>query len=115
MSETVKSGAERRQSERYSPSDPMTVTLNVGERRFACTIEDVSMDGVRLRFDGEGPSQDELKLVHKVAGEIGGQRVWQEDGAIGISMQGEDRKVTRLLQCLALMLIPEPDSKDDAA
>ncbi len=53
---------ERRKSKRYLVDDQPPITATSGGRLYTCRILDVSMDGVRLRFEGKIPPGKVLLL-----------------------------------------------------
>ena len=96
--------ANRRRSRRCALDRRTTGRVRQGDRLHDCVIEDVSLGGARLRFDGPPPDGGDLVLEHAVAGRFPGRLVWQADGVGGFQFDRAERALERELQCVALMV-----------
>lgn len=94
----------RRRSKRCPLDRRTTGHLRLGEQLHGCVIEDISLGGARLSFDGPMPEGEELVLEHSVAGCFPGKFVWTRDGVGGFQFDRSDRPIVRELQCIALMV-----------
>ncbi len=95
---------ERRKSKRYLAEDQPPITATSGGKLYTCRILDVSMDGVRLRFDGQMPRGNVIALEHPTAGTLCGVCVWSDAGSMGVELQLPRRELERLLKCICLVL-----------
>ncbi len=99
----------RRRSKRCILDRRTSADVRANDRRYECLIEDISLGGARLRFDGIPPADRELVLEHAGTGELCCERVWRIDGAIGVRFEKADRQLDRELQCVAIMVSPDDD------
>jgi hypothetical protein len=95
---------ERRKSKRYLVEDQPPITATAGGRLYTCRILDVSMDGVRLRFEGQIPDGKVIALDHPTAGTLCGVCVWRDTDTMGVELQLPKRELERLLKCICLVL-----------
>ena len=78
-----------------------TVTLTLGERQYAGKLEDVSVGGAKLRFEGEDlPEITGLRITHDTAGEIEGTCQWLAGNSIGVSFELTDPALRLISHCL---------------
>ncbi len=95
---------ERRKSKRYLVEDQPPITATSGGRLYICRIMDVSMDGVRLRFDGKIPEGKVIAIEHPTAGTLCGVCAWRDTDTMGVELQLPKRELERLLKCICLVL-----------
>ena len=95
---------ERRKSKRYLVENQPPITATSGGRLYTCRILDVSMDGVRLRFDGRMPQGKVIAIDHPTAGTLCGVCVWRNTDTMGVELQLPRRELERLLKCICLVL-----------
>ncbi len=95
---------ERRKSKRYLVEDQPQITATSGGRLYTCRILDVSMDGVRLRFEGKIPQGKVIAIEHPTAGTLCGVCVWRDTDTMGVELQLPKRELERLLKCICLVL-----------
>ena len=95
---------ERRKTKRYLVDDQPPITATSGGRLYTCRILDVSMDGVRLRFDGRMPQGKVIAIDHPTAGTLCGICVWRNTDTMGVELQLPRRELERLLKCICLVL-----------
>ena len=100
----VAGGEERRKSKRYLLDEQQPITATSGGRLYTCRILDVSMDGVRLRFEREIPKGNVVALEHPSAGTLCGVCVWRNEDTMGVELQLPKRELERLLKCICLVL-----------
>ncbi len=95
---------DRRKSKRYLLDNAQPITATSGGRLYSCRILDVSMDGVRLRFDRDIPKGNVVALEHPSAGTLCGVCVWRDADSMGVELQLPKRELERLLKCICLVL-----------
>jgi hypothetical protein len=100
----VAGGEDRRKSKRYLLDEQQPITAISGGRLYSCRILDVSMDGVRLRFEHRIPKGNVVALEHPAAGTLCGLCVWRDAGSMGVELQLPKRELERLLKCICLVL-----------
>ncbi len=100
----VAGGEDRRKSKRYLLDEQQPITAVSGGRLYSCRILDVSMDGVRLRFEHSIPKGNVVALEHPAAGTLCGLCVWRDASSMGIELQLPKRELERLLKCICLVL-----------
>ncbi len=98
------SDAERRRTKRYALDEQRSLTAISGGKVYTCYIEDVSMSGVRLRFEGRAPKGKVIALEHPTAGTICGECVWHDDSALGVELRLPDSDLERVLKCICMVL-----------
>ncbi|RMD60862.1 MAG: PilZ domain-containing protein [Alphaproteobacteria bacterium] len=96
--------AERRKARRLTPDDKVALTATSGGHTYACTIEDISLDGLRLRFHGALPPGNLIALDHPIAGPICGRCVWRDGNVMGVELQIPSTDLERVLKCICLLL-----------
>ena len=94
----------RRRSKRCVLDRRTSGHVRSGEARHACVIEDISLGGARLRFEGDVPEGEGLTLEHAVAGSFHGSIVWRRDSVCGFRFDPAEHPLQRELQCVALMV-----------
>lgn len=97
-------GKERRKSKRYPVDDQPPITATSGGRLYTCRILDVSMEGVRLRFEGKIPHGKVIAIEHPTAGTLCGVCAWRDSDTMGVELQLPKRELERLLKCICLVL-----------
>jgi hypothetical protein len=97
-------GEERRKTTRYQLDAQQPITATSGGRLYTCRILDVSMDGIRLRFEHDIPKGNVVALEHPAAGTLCGVCVWRDADSMGIELQFPKRELERLLKCICLVL-----------
>jgi hypothetical protein len=100
----VAGGEDRRKNKRYLLDEQSPITATSGGRLYTCQILDVSMDGVRLRFDRDIPQGNVVALEHPSAGTLCGVCVWRDKDSMGVELQLPKRELERLLKCICLVL-----------
>ena len=100
---------DRRKAERYRPLDSLHMTLICEGRDYDCCLEDISLDGLRLRLGAEVPIGENMVLRHPVAGEFRMKRVWVEAKRLGARFQDAGPKLEHTLRCIQLVL----DARDE--
>ncbi len=95
---------ERRKSIRHVVEDEPLITATSGGRLYTCRILDVSMGGIRLRFEGRMPDGNVVALDHPAAGTLCGICVWRDTDTMGIELQLPDRELERLFKYMCLVL-----------
>ena len=101
----------RRRAKRCPLDRRTTGQVRDGDRLHACVIEDISVGGARLCFEGAVPDGDGLVLEHAVAGSFPGRMVWTGQGVGGFQFDRAEQPLERELQCVALMVASD-DTQD---
>lgn len=95
---------ERRKSERLAVSEPGALTATAGGQIYTCFIEDVSPEGLRLRFVGAMPRGNVIAIEHPMAGTICGRCAWRKGDTMGMELQSPASDLERILKCICLVL-----------
>lgn len=95
---------ERRRTKRFEIPERPPITATAGGRIYTCYIEDISADGLRLRFQGPMPRGPVIALDHPVAGTLCGSCTWREGDAIGVQLQLPRSELERILRCICMVL-----------
>lgn len=95
---------ERRNHERHPITETTSLTVVTEAGSFPCVVEDLSFGGIRLRFDGDIPAVEELRLEHPTAGTFVGRCAWSGNRVVGVQFDEQEREIERALQCVALMV-----------
>lgn len=97
-------GPERRKSRRYAAPDRSPITATAGGKVYNCYVEDISLDGIKLRFQDDMPQSRVIALDHPVAGTLCGSCVWRQPGELGVELQLPKAGLERVLRCICLVL-----------
>lgn len=103
----LREASERRKWLRFPLDHATSLTAVAGGRSYACDITDISLGGLRLRFDGPPPSSDSIVLSHRAAGNLAATSVWRSDAELGIAFRHPEGELAHLLQCISLILNPD--------
>ncbi len=95
---------ERRQHNRVAVSKQSPLTATAGGKIFTCYIEDISLGGLKLRFEGEVPEGKVIALDHPVAGTLCGRCAWRDGNYVGMELQVPSSDLERVLRCICLVL-----------
>ena len=69
---------ERRQHGRMPVGKQLPMTATAGGKIFTCYIDDISLGGLKLRFEGPVPEGKVIALDHPVAGTLCGRCAWRD-------------------------------------
>jgi hypothetical protein len=97
-------GLERRHLQRYPVPFPTPVTLVAGGRDYDGMIEDVSLGGARIRFDGPVALDGAVEVVHSTVGRLGGRARWHSGSVSGLSFDDTEAAVGLCVHCLKKMV-----------
>jgi hypothetical protein len=97
-------GLERRDGQRYPVGTPTSVSLIAGGREYPGVIEDISLRGARIRFDGPVNVDGPVELVHSAVGRLRGQLRWHTGNTSGLSFDDAEAAVALLIHCLKQMV-----------
>lgn len=103
----VETADERRRRQRIPIEERPLLTLTAAGRDFHARIEDISLEGARLRVEGEQPPEGEIVISHPRAGELRGRCAWRGAGTIGVTFDEPKSELERTLQCLAIALFAD--------
>lgn len=93
-------GSDRRRWPRYALNPSSTFTLTADGQAQSCTMEDVSLGGAKLRFDGDTPRNLEIRIEHPTAGYIHAYRCWAEEGVLGVEFDPSPGTLELVAYCL---------------
>ena len=94
----------RRRHNRIAVSKQVPLTATAGGKIFTCYIEDISLGGLKLRFEGEVPESKVIAIDHPVAGTLCGRCAWREGKFVGMELQVPSSDLERVLRCICLVL-----------
>lgn len=106
-STSAEASDERRRRQRIAIEERPLLTLTAGGREFHARIEDISLEGARLRVQGEQPPEGDIVLAHPRAGELRGRCAWRGPDTIGVTFDAPKSELERTLQCLAIALFAD--------
>ncbi len=107
--------SDRRQWLRFALDHATSLTALAGGRSYACNIADISLGGLRLRFEDQPPATADILLSHRTAGELPATQVWRSDDELGIAFLHPEQELEHLLQCISLILNPDGATAGHAA
>ena len=91
---------ERRQWPRYVVAGRHSFTLTADGRISACTIEDISLGGARLRLDGGSPRNLEIRIEHPLMGYAYARRCWNGALGMGVEFDLSQQSLDFIARCL---------------
>ncbi len=94
----------RRRHNRIAVSKQVPLTATAGGKIYNCYIEDISLGGLKLRFEGEVPEGKVIAIDHPVAGTLCGRCAWREGDYVGMELQIPSSDLERVLRCICLVL-----------
>lgn len=95
---------ERRRHGRIAVSKKLPMTATAGGKIYTCYIEDISLGGLKLRFEGPVPEGKVIALDHPVAGTLCGRCAWRDGQLVGMELQVPSSDLERVLRCICLVL-----------
>lgn len=95
---------ERRKNERLAVDQSVALTASASGQIYTCYIEDITPEGLRLRFEGAMPPGNVIAIEHPMAGTICGRCAWREGNILGMELQSPATDLERILKCIALVL-----------
>lgn len=101
--------SERRRWRRHAIDYPAELTVTANSDARTCAIEDFSLGGVRLRYEGDPLPSGEVTLSHPTAGSFYGRLAWQSAKSIGVQFQLPEREIGHVLQCISVVLGDQED------
>ena len=91
---------DRRQWPRYGLAGRGPFTVTADGRICACTIEDISLGGARLRLDGEMPRNLEIRIEHPLVGYAYARHCWTGPHEIGVEFDHSQQSLDFISHCL---------------
>ncbi len=91
----------RRQWPRYTFPDRESFTLTADGRISACSIEDISLGGARLRIDGPVPGNLEFRIEHPRLGHAFARRCWKAKHHLGVVFDHSEPSLAFIADCVA--------------
>ena len=91
---------DRRQWPRYGLAGRGPFTVTADGRICACTVEDISLGGARLRLDGEVPRNLEIRIEHPLVGYAYARRCWTGPHDIGVEFDHSQQSLDFITHCL---------------
>lgn len=93
--------ANRRQWPRYALPARERFTVTADGQVVACSIEDISLGGARLRIDGTLPSNLELRIEHSRLGHAMVRRCWKTADHLGVAFDHSEPSLAFIAGCVA--------------
>lgn len=97
-------GIERRAQRRYPVSTDVSLTLIDGDREHSCLVEDVSMGGVRVRFQGPITLTEQFEVVHPELGRFNSDGRWVSGDILGLAFDSQEAAIRLCVHCLKQMV-----------
>jgi len=94
----------RRRHNRIAVAKEVPLTATSGGKIYSCYIEDISLGGLKLRFEDEVPEGKVIAIDHPVAGTLCGRCAWRDGKYIGMELQVPSSDLERVLRCICLVL-----------
>ena len=91
---------DRRQWPRYGLARRGLFTVTADGRIYACTIEDISLGGAKLRLSGEVPRNLEIRIEHPQVGYAYARRCWKGPHGIGVEFDHSQQSLDFITHCL---------------
>ncbi len=91
----------RRQWPRYALPARESFTVTADGRTGACTIEDISLGGARLRGTRDILRNLEIRIEHPDMGYAYGRCCWQARNRLGVAFDHSERSLAFIAHCLA--------------
>jgi len=91
---------ERRRSLRFVLPRQEPITLTAAGKQYRGSLEDVSIGGAKLRFEGGMPPPADVSFEHSEAGEISGTCMWHDGKSMGVSFALTDAALRLISHCL---------------
>ena len=91
----------RRQWPRYTLPARESFTVTADGRSGACTIEDISLGGARLRLAGKVPHNLEIRIEHPDMGYAYGRCCWKARDNLGVVFDHSESSLAFIADCLA--------------
>ena len=101
--ETV-DGIDRRRRHRYPVTSPISLTVYSEGREFTCFIENISLSGARVRFDGPVTLTSKIGLSHPQTGKFCGERKWTTGNTWGVAFTCQESAIRLCVHCLKQMV-----------
>lgn len=95
---------ERRRHTRIAVKKQLPMTATSGGKIYTCYVEDISLGGLKLRFEDEVPQGKVIALDHPVAGTLCGRCAWRDGNFVGVELQVPGGDLERVLRCICLVL-----------
>ena len=95
---------QRRRHSRMPVGKQLPMTATAGGKIYTCYIDDISLGGLKLRFEGPVPEGKVIALDHPVAGTLCGRCAWRDGQTIGMELQVPSSDLERVLRCICLVL-----------
>lgn len=91
----------RRRWPRYALPAQESFTVTADGRTGACTIEDISLGGARLRVAGDISRDLEIRIEHPLLGHATGRCRWRARGRLGVAFDHSERSLAFIADCMA--------------
>lgn len=107
MAQTKATGQQREESRRHNRievSKQVSLTAISGGQTYTCYVEDISLGGLKLRFEDKVPQGKVIAIDHPVAGTLCGRIAWREGKFVGMELQVPSSDLERVLRCICLVL-----------
>lgn len=95
---------ERRRRERMETPASHAFRAEAGGQDYRCRIVNVSVGGLKLRFEGPAPTGPVINLFPPLSDPVAGICVWTEGEELGLELLLPEREPERTLRTLSLVL-----------
>jgi hypothetical protein len=97
-------GTDRRDRQRYPVRIPTAISIIAGDREYSCLLEDVSLRGARIRFDGPIALSANVEIAHPAAGRFQGEFRWRAGSTSGLRFNDTEAAIDLCVHCLKQMV-----------
>lgn len=100
----TRDGVDRRGRHRYPVFAPVALTVYVQDREYTCLVEDVSLSGVRVRFEESVDLSSEVEAAHPATGRFLSEFRWQTGKKSGLAFKDTEAAISLCVHCLKQMV-----------
>ena len=100
----IRNGIDRRGRHRYPVFAPVALTVYVQGREYSCLVEDVSLSGVRIRFENPIELTPEVEAAHPATGRFQSECRWRTGNISGLAFKDTEAAISLCVHCLKQMV-----------
>ena len=100
----TRDGVDRRGRHRYPVFAPVALTVYVQDREYTCLVEDVSLSGLRVRFEDSIALTSEIEATHPATGRFRSECRWRSGNASGLTFKDTEAAISLCVHCLKQMV-----------
>jgi hypothetical protein len=97
-------GIDRRSRHRYPVLAPVALTVYLEGREYTCLIEDVSLSGIRVRFEESITLASEIEAAHPATGRFRSECKWRRGNTSGLAFKDTEAAISLCVHCLKQMV-----------